>query len=59
MVSVSAMTRSEEFGGASFPAVINSLGQRPSIPQLIRLKVDKYIVWVRFDMAENKVGENF
>ena len=44
MVSVSAMTRSEEFGGASFPAVINSLGQRPSMPQLIRLKVHKYIV---------------
>ena len=39
MISVSAMTRSEQFGEGSFPVIVKSLGQRGSTPRQIRLKV--------------------
>ena len=40
MISVSAMTRAQQFGEGSFPVIVKSLGQRGSAPTQIRLKVD-------------------
>merc|ERR1719354_526067 len=38
MISVSAMTRAQQFGEGSFPVIVKSLGQRGSAPRQIRLK---------------------